>query len=118
MTTRLSGSSFLRRPVPPSLPRQHRATGTDIPDTDSSDLERFVTVQAPVFATVLGEPKAGQKRCHWMWFVFPQLRGLGHSAMAMRYGIGSFDEARAYLAHPLLGPRLRECTRVLGGPCG
>ena len=81
-----------------------------MPNTDSFDLERFVTAQAPVFATAPAELQAGEKRSHWMWFVFPQLRGLGHSAMAMRYGIGSLDEARAYLAHPLLGPRLIECT--------
>ena len=84
-----------------------------MPDTVSFDLERFVTAQAPVFATALAELQAGQKRSHWMWFVFPQLRGLGHSAMAMRYGIGSLAEARAFLAHPLLGPRLMECTRAV-----
>ena len=84
-----------------------------MPDTYSFDLERFVTAQAPVFATVLNELKAGRKRSHWMWFVFPQLRGLGQSAMATRYGIGSLAEAQAYLAHPLLGPRLMECTRTV-----
>ena len=84
-----------------------------MPNTDSFDLERFVTAQAPVFASALDELKAGQKRSHWMWFVFPQLRGLGHSAMAYRYGIGSLDEAQAYLAHPVLGPRLIECTRTV-----
>ncbi len=72
-----------------------------------------MTAQAPVFKTALAELQAGQKRSHWMWFVFPQLRGLGHSAMAMRYGIGSLDEARAYLAHPLLGARLVDCTRAV-----
>ncbi|MFL5332045.1 MAG: DUF1810 domain-containing protein [Geminicoccaceae bacterium] len=77
------------------------------------DLERFVTAQAPVFATALAELQAGQKRSHWMWFVFPQLRGLGHSAMAQHYGIGSLAEARAYLAHPLLGPRLIDGTRAV-----
>src|ERR687895_593124 len=77
------------------------------------DLERFVTAQAPVFATALAELRAGQKRSHWMWFIFPQLRGLGRSATAQHYGIGSLAEARAYLAHPLLGPRLIDCTRAV-----
>jgi uncharacterized protein (DUF1810 family) len=84
-----------------------------MPGIDSFDLERFVTAQAPVFATVLAELKAGQKRGHWMWFVFPQLRGLGHSAMAQHYGLGSLAEARAYLGHPLLGLRLVACTRAV-----
>lgn len=61
----------------------------------------------------LAELRAGRKRSHWMWFIFPQLAGLGHSAMAQRYAIGSFEEARAYLAHPILGPRLRECAQAL-----
>lgn len=80
---------------------------------DSFDLERFVTAQAPVFPTVLAELKTGRKRTHWMWFVFPQLRGLGHSSMASFYGIASLREARAYLAHPILGPRLELCTRTV-----
>jgi uncharacterized protein (DUF1810 family) len=77
---------------------------------DPFDLERFVTAQAPVFASVLAELQAGRKRSHWMGFVFPQLRGLGRSSTAMFYGISSLDEARAYLAHPILGPRLELCT--------
>lgn len=78
------------------------------------DLERFVTAQAPVFSAALAELTAGRKRGHWMWFVFPQLRGLGRSATAEFYGIASLEEARAYLDHPLLGPRLTLCTqRVL-----
>ena len=80
---------------------------------DPFNLERFVTAQAPVFAAALDELKAGQKRSHWMWFVFPQLRGLGHSSMAQFYGIGSLNEARAYLAHPVLGPRLILCTEMV-----
>ena len=80
---------------------------------DDFDLERFVTAQAPVFETVLAELRAGCKRSHWMWFVFPQLRGLGHSSTARFYGISSIEEARAYLAHPLLGPRLDLCTRIV-----
>ncbi len=82
---------------------------------DPFDLQRFVVAQEPVFATALAELRAGRKRTHWMWFVFPQLRGLGHSAMAAFYGIASLDEARAYLAHPLLGPRLGECTGAVLG---
>ena len=80
---------------------------------DPFDLDRFVQAQEPVFDTALAELKAGRKQSHWMWFVFPQLRGLGFSSMAQRYGIGSLDEARAYLAHPVLGPRLRLCTRTV-----
>jgi len=83
------------------------------------DLERFVRAQAPVYATVLGELHAGHKRTHWMWFIFPQLGGLGHSEMARRYAIRSADEAAAYLAHPVLGARLRECATIvdsLDGP--
>src|SRR5882724_3520289 len=80
---------------------------------DPFDLERFVKAQAPVFGAALDELKAGHKRTHWMWFVFPQLRGLGHSTMAEIYGIASLDEARAYLAHPVLGPRLRQCTEAV-----
>jgi uncharacterized protein (DUF1810 family) len=87
---------------------------SDMSTEGAFDLERFVTAQAPVFNTALDELKAGRKRSHWMWFVFPQLRGLlGRSAMAMRYGIGSLAEAKAYLAHRLLGPRLVECTRAV-----
>ena len=80
---------------------------------DPFDLQRFVTAQAPVFASVLEELKQGRKRTHWMWFVIPQLRGLGSSSMATFYGIGSLAEARAYLAHPLLGPRLVLCTETV-----
>jgi uncharacterized protein (DUF1810 family) len=77
------------------------------------DLERFVTAQAGVMGEVRNELAAGRKRTHWMWFVFPQLRGLGASSMALHYGLASLDEARAYLAHPVLGPRLRECCELL-----
>lgn len=82
---------------------------------DPFDLARFVEAQAGVHEHAVAELRAGRKRSHWMWFVFPQLRGLGHSAMAERYGIGGLDEARAYLAHPLLGARLLECAAVLEG---
>jgi uncharacterized protein (DUF1810 family) len=76
-------------------------------------LARFVEAQAPVFGSALRELRDGRKRTHWMWFVFPQLRGLGRSAMADRYAIADLGEARAYLAHPLLGPRLAECTQAM-----
>jgi len=74
--------------------------------TDPFNLERFMTAQEPVFDTVLDELRAGRKRSHWMWFIFPQLRGLGRSSMAEYYGISSLAEARTYLAHPVLGRRL------------
>jgi len=80
---------------------------------DPFDLERFMAAQEPVFDTVVSELRAGHKRSHWMWFVFPQLRGLGRSSTARRYGIGSLTEARAYLAHPILGSRLQLCTRIV-----
>jgi uncharacterized protein (DUF1810 family) len=80
---------------------------------DAYDLERFVRAQAPVYAQACAELGAGYKQSHWMWFIFPQLNGLGSSAMATRYGLGSLAEARAYLEHPLLGERLRECTRLV-----
>src|SRR4051812_15228841 len=77
------------------------------------DLERFVEAQAPVMARAEAELAAGRKQSHWMWFVFPQLAGLGRSAMAQLYAIASLEEARAYLAHPVLGPRLRHCTGLV-----
>jgi uncharacterized protein (DUF1810 family) len=80
---------------------------------DPFDLKRFVDAQQPVYGDVVDELRAGRKRSHWMWFVFPQLRGLGGSAIAVRFGIGSLDEAGAYLGHELLGPRLRECARLV-----
>ncbi len=84
-----------------------------MPDANPFNLDRFVTAQAPVFTAALSELKAGQKRSHWMWFIFPQLRGLGYSSTAQFYGISSLEEARAYLAHPLLGPRLIQCTEAV-----
>lgn len=80
---------------------------------DPHDLQRFVDAQADVYARARDELAQGEKRTHWMWFVFPQLRGLGRSSMADRYGIASEREASAYWAHPLLGPRLKECTRLV-----
>jgi len=80
---------------------------------DPHDLQRFVDAQADVYEDVVDELRAGHKASHWMWFVFPQLRGLGHSPTAQHYGIASLDEARAYLDHPVLGARLRECSRLV-----
>ncbi len=80
---------------------------------DPFDLERFVAAQHPVIGAVLDELAAGHKRTHWMWFVFPQLKGLGLSTMAQHYGITALAEARAYLAHPMLGPRLVRCTGLV-----
>lgn len=81
--------------------------------TGDHDLQRFLTAQEPIFETALAELRAGRKRTHWMWFVFPQLRGLGLSPTAERYGLASLAEARAYLAHPVLGPRLVACTAAI-----
>ncbi len=83
--------------------------------TDPFDLARFVAAQSPVLDQVLAELRDGRKRTHWMWFVFPQLAGLGHSAMACRYAIASLAEARAYLAHPVLGTRLETCAALVNG---
>ena len=84
------------------------------------DLGRFVDAQdrGGTYAAALAELRAGRKTSHWMWFVFPQVAGLGHSPMAQAYAIGSLQEARDYLAHPVLGPRLLECTRALLGHAG
>jgi uncharacterized protein (DUF1810 family) len=80
---------------------------------DPYDLQRFVDAQQGVYDRVREELRQGRKSTHWMWFIFPQIAGLGHSAMAQRYAIASLDEARAYLAHPVLGPRLRECSGLV-----
>lgn len=80
---------------------------------DPHDLERFVEAQDSVIAEAKAELRAGRKRTHWMWYVFPQLEGLGRSRKSRRYGIASRAEAEAYLAHPVLGPRLRECTEIV-----
>jgi len=81
--------------------------------SDPFDLERFVDAQSAVYTRVLAELRRGRKQSHWMWFIFPQLAGLGHSAMAQRFAIASTQEAAAYLAHGILGPRLLECTAVV-----
>ena len=82
---------------------------------DRFQLQRFVDAQRGAYPTVLGELRAGRKRGHWMWFVFPQIAGLGRSMMAQEFALSSLDEAAAYLAHPVLGPRLRECTALVAG---
>ena len=83
--------------------------------SDRFDLDRFVEAQAGVYEQACAELRAGRKRSHWMWFVFPQIRGLGSSEMAVRYGISGREEARAYLDHPVLGPRLLECAGIVVG---
>jgi uncharacterized protein (DUF1810 family) len=80
---------------------------------DRYNLERFVEAQGPVFLQVTSELRAGRKMSHWMWFIFPQIRGLGRSPTAIEYAISGLDEARAYLTHPVLGPRLKECTQLV-----
>ncbi len=85
---------------------------------DPYDLERFVTAQSATYDLAIDELRRGNKTGHWMWFIFPQIAGLGFSDMAQRYGIASLDEARAYLGHPVLGPRLRTCAEVLGETTG
>jgi diguanylate cyclase (GGDEF)-like protein len=94
----------------------NQGPGVDRPAVDAGDpfdLERFVAAQVGVYEDAVTELRRGRKRSHWMWYVFPQLRGLGQSSTSYRYGITGIDEARAYLAHPVLGPRLLECAAVL-----
>lgn len=86
--------------------------------SDPFQLQRFVDAQNGVFETALAELRSGEKRSHWMWFVFPQLAGLGHSHNAQFYGIRSLSEARAFLTHPLLGPRYREAVEAILGWAG
>jgi uncharacterized protein (DUF1810 family) len=80
---------------------------------DPYNLERFVKAQNPVFEQVCAELRSGGKESHWMWFMFPQIKGLGYSSTSMRFAISSKEEAEAYLRHPILGPRLRECTELV-----
>lgn len=83
--------------------------------TQQCDLQRFVNAQSPVYDTVRAELQAGRKRSHWMWYIFPQLAGLGRSETARHYALSGLEEAQAYLAHPLLGQRLEECCKILAG---
>jgi uncharacterized protein (DUF1810 family) len=85
---------------------------------DPYNLSRFVEAQNPVYEQVLRELRQGCKTSHWMWFVFPQIQGLGHSFMARKFAISSLEEARAYLQHEVLGPRLRECTALVNDTSG
>ena len=87
-------------------------------EADPYDLARFVAAQEGVYEEALTELRRGTKVGHWMWFVFPQIAGLGFSLMSQRFAISSLDEARAYLAHPVLGPRLRECAQVVAQTAG
>jgi uncharacterized protein (DUF1810 family) len=80
---------------------------------DPFNLDRFISAQAAIYPQVLAELNAGRKRGHWIWFIFPQMKGLGHSSQSEYYGIGSLDEAAAYARHPLLGPRLIQCTQLV-----
>jgi len=82
-------------------------------NVDRYNLQRFVDAQGPIIQQVISELRAGRKMSHWMWFIFPQIRGLGRSPTAIEYAISGADEARAYLAHPVLGPRLQECTQLV-----
>ncbi|AXC14473.1 NTP pyrophosphohydrolase [Acidisarcina polymorpha] len=82
---------------------------------DTFNLQRFIDAQQSTYEQARSELKAGQKRSHWMWYIFPQIAGLGFSSTAARYAISGLQEAAAYLAHPVLGPRLRECTAIVNG---
>ena len=82
-------------------------------NVDRYNLQRFVEAQESIIQQVISELRAGRKMSHWMWFIFPQIRGLGRSPTAIEYAISSADEARAYLVHPVLGPRLQECTQLV-----
>ena len=86
--------------------------------SDRFELGRFVEAQAGMYEQVCAELRAGRKKSHWMWFVFPQIRGLGSSPMAVRYAISGMEEARAYLEQPVVGPRLRECAGIVCGVQG
>jgi uncharacterized protein (DUF1810 family) len=88
------------------------------PSNDPYDLDRFVRAQAPDYDRALSELRDGKKRSHWMWYIFPQIEGLGQSPMSHRYSIKGAAEARAYLDHPVLGPRLRECCAVVQNIAG
>lgn len=94
-------------------------SATRSPDSaERFDLSRFVTAQEGVYDRALREVKAGAKRSHWMWYIFPQVDGLGYSSTSKHYAIKSLDEARAYLAHPVLGPRLQECAQAVEAVTG
>jgi uncharacterized protein (DUF1810 family) len=81
--------------------------------TDDYNLQHFLATQEDVYDTVLDELRAGRKTSHWIWFIFPQITGLGHSGMAQKFAFASLDDAKTSLQHPVLGPRLRECTQLV-----
>lgn len=81
--------------------------------SDHFDLQRFINAQEPIYSLVVSELKNQQKKTHWMWFIFPQIIGLGYSEMSRYYGLAGIDEARSYWRHPILGPRLRQCTECV-----
>src|SRR4051812_47799864 len=113
------GCSRSRRRGSPSVSasRYDRAAWPMVAESASHpfDLARFVDAQRDMYSAVVAELRAGRKQGHWIWFIFPQLAGLGRSAISERYAISGLDEARAYLAHPVLGSRLRECAGLLLG---
>ena len=102
----------------PTTPATPTAPTTPAAPADPFRLQRFVDAQDGVYERALGELRAGRKRSHWIWFVFPQLAGLGSSAMSLEYGISTLDEAVAFLRHPLLGPRLVECVAAVVAVAG
>ena len=87
-------------------------------ELDRYNLQRFIEAQNPVYQRVLSELREGRKRTHWMWFIFPQIRGLGQSEISQRFSIGSLYEAEAYFQHPILGSRLKECTELVNAVQG
>jgi uncharacterized protein (DUF1810 family) len=99
----------------PSYIRGSAMRGSAMPENDKNhhNLQRFVDAQSPVFEEVCLELQEGRKKGHWMWFIFPQIEGLGYSPLARKFAISSRGEAEAYLSHPILGPRLRHCTRLI-----
>ena len=97
----------------PACNKLCEAMSPNSPDRDPYNLERFVSAQDPIYAQVLSELRAGMKTSHWMWFIFPQIRGLGRSPVSIEYAISSREEAAAYLQHPVLAPRLKECTQLV-----
>ena len=94
-------------------PREEEKRARAQPMSDDYNLQRFLEAQDHVYDTVLDELRAKRKSSHWMWFIFPQIKGLGHSGTAAKFAITSLEEAKAYLQHPVLGPRLRECTQLV-----
>ena len=114
-TTPNAGAHWASRPVPsdPGMERNRSCDADWTMTSDPFDLDRFIVAQSLTYEAALAELRAGAKRSHWMWFVFPQFAGLGSSSMAVRYAVRSLDEARAYVRHPVIGSRLRECVEAM-----